>query len=212
MKIEKLGCLGRIVNFPFQLFTHRLVTQRNPFGNPNKGTQQAKRPLKNPFANINVQQDDNEFQTLNLGNNDHQGGAIQRPFASQVQEDSSRAFFGQPMNANNNRSQPFGGQPENTGAPVQRNSGYGAQESRREQSHSNTSNIQVNSGYQGGSNAVQQPFYTNSSLLGSLSTFNSFLGGPQPQQDRGIQQQQQQQQQAQVYDEDNEPPLLEGKQ
>jgi len=48
----------------------------------------------------------------------------------------------------------------------------------------------------------QEPYYANNSFVNSLSTINNFFGANQ---------QKPEQQNAQPYDEDNEPPLLEGK-
>lgn len=169
------------------------LNARNPYSNQNKGTQQGKKPLKNPFANIHFRLDesDNEFQTLNLSNNnENQNQGLQSPFGAKALDDvtNQRAFFGQPMGVNNSRKQPFENPQANRGDAYQR--GY------QNDGSSNVSQIypQQQQNFAGN----QEPYFSNSFMSG-LSRINNFFGESQ----QGKEQPQQ------VYDEDNEPPLLE---
>jgi len=180
------------------------VNARNPYSNSNKTTQQGKKPLKNPFANINIRQDDtdNDFQTLNFsGTAENQSQARQSPFATKALDDvtnQGRAFFGQPMGGPN-RKQPFENAAMNQHEVVHRNSGI---ETKREQPSTNLSNINTGQKQQGTTSMNQEPYYSNNSFFSSLSSINNYFGGAQQtKEDQGVQQ----------YDEDNEPPLLEGK-
>ena len=180
-----------------------LVNARNPYGNTAKNTQQGKKPLKNPFANINIRQDDtdNDFQTLNFSSTtDNQSQARQSPFAAKALDDvtnQGRAFFGQPMGGPN-RKQPFDNNPINQPEVIHRN---GSIEAKRDQPSTNMSDIYTNQRLQGGAPVNQEPYYSNS-FFSSLSSINNYFGGGQQnKEDQG----------AQAYDEDNEPPLLEGK-
>jgi len=168
------------------------LNQRNPYGNPTKTTQ-AKRPLKNPFANINVRQDemDNDFQPLEFSSkNDN----IQSPFQAKNQENSSnqKAFFDQPVTQN--RKQPF---ENRSSAEVVRRSNNNE---GRDQGSMNVSNIYPGQNQPMANPNSQEPYFANNSFVNSLSTINNFFGGNQPKPE---------QQSSQPYDEDNEPPLLE---
>jgi len=175
------------------------VNARNPYGNPAKTTQ-AKKPLKNPFANINVRQDDldSDFQQLEFSSRNDNQGRLQSPFQTKAQENSSssqQAFFGQ--STNESRKQPF--ESKNTGSGVVRRNSNTEQ---RDQGSMNVSNIYPGQNQPMNGPHSQEPYYANNSFVNSLSTINNFFGANQQKPD---------QQSAQPYGEDNEPPLLEGK-
>lgn len=156
--------------------------------------------MKNPFGNINIRQDDNEdFQVLNLNPNKENQNALQSPFESKLLN-QEKVFFGQPV-TRPDKTQPSASPLETTEGVVRRNSGLAVREDRKDQGNFSSSQFDGGRSFQSGAgSSMQQPFFTNPSAMAAPSTsFSSYGAGQQVSQS------------APAYDEENEPPLLEGK-